>query len=121
MKIFLVFLAGFWQYLTCICSLTTREEKRGTTFIDCLYFLYSQFSIPAAPQETVGEAGIEPGTTALQSCKTQLTVTIEPPYRYFYSSAMCQGKVQGNQRHSKASRRNMEMNLSGLKGLYNEN
>jgi hypothetical protein len=37
-----------------------------------IYFYYTAI-IPAAPQETVGNAGIEPGTAALQSGVTLLT------------------------------------------------
>jgi hypothetical protein len=38
-----------------------------------LFILQSQYSIPAAPQERVGEARIEPGTAALQAGVTQWT------------------------------------------------
>jgi hypothetical protein len=38
-----------------------------------IYLLYTAI-IPAAPQETVEEAGIEPGTAALQSGETHVAL-----------------------------------------------
>jgi hypothetical protein len=46
----------------------TRE---WTPHILRFFYLYTVIA-PAAPQETVGEAGIEPGTAALQSGVTHL-------------------------------------------------